>query len=196
MKQQSIMLAAAFAAILPSAAMAALGGCTPPTCRTGTCNNYAWNAEKCTFSCVGACDCDGDSYICTSDKPELTINCTNDSDCFTGYECNLVTLICEKCNGCSNCTSDTTWGASSTGYETKATRTCKCNSCIEEYSFRCAAGYYGNPTITTSGCTACPTGGTSAPGAKAKTECYIPAGTTQSDSTGTYVITSNCYYSN
>lgn len=106
----------------------------------------------------------------------------------------------EICNGCSNCTSDTSWGFAGTGYEKKATRSCDCNTCITSYSYRCASGYYGSSSNGTSGCSRCPSSGgiygSSAAGSTAITSCYIPSGTSISDSSGTYTYTSNCYYSN
>lgn len=39
-------------------------------------------------------------------------------------------------------------------------------------------------------------GGTSEAGATSITGCYIPAGTTGSDSTGGYTYAEDCYYSN
>ncbi|MCM1294380.1 MAG: hypothetical protein NC311_02360 [Muribaculaceae bacterium] len=64
-------------------------------------------------------------------------------------------------------------------------------------TFSCNAGYYKNGTA----CTKCSTAtghnsATSAAGVTAITGCYIPSGTTFSDSTGSGKYTSNCYYSN
>ncbi|MBN1324651.1 MAG: hypothetical protein JW974_00285 [Alphaproteobacteria bacterium] len=57
----------------------------------------------------------------------------------------------------------------------------------------CATGYYKNSTV----CTACPTPGTSADhNTGAITTCYITANDPLSDTTGTYVYTTNCYYTN
>ena len=56
----------------------------------------------------------------------------------------------------------------------------------------CNAGYYLSGGL----CLTCPSGGTSAAGATSITSCYLPSGTTGSDSTGSYTYTSNCYYSN
>lgn len=55
----------------------------------------------------------------------------------------------------------------------------------------CDAGEYGNGR----NCTACPEPGTSEMGATEITECYIPAGTVMTDTTGTYTYTEDCYYS-
>ncbi len=57
----------------------------------------------------------------------------------------------------------------------------------------CATGYYKNTSV----CSSCVAPGTSSDhNAGGITSCYIPSGTTGSDSTGTYVYVSNCNYSN
>ena len=99
-----------------------------------------------------------------------------------------------KCAGCTNCVSDSNFSSYSAGYQRKATRTCDCETCRTTYSYRCAAGYYGSSSNGTSGCSPCPSGGTSSAGTTSATGCYIPSGTTGSDATGTYKYTSNCYW--
>lgn len=73
----------------------------------------------------------------------------------TGPFCTKNTLkTC--CKTCSNCTSDTTWSAYTTGYEKKAIATCSCaGTCTRSISVRCAAGYYGGATLSSSGATGC-----------------------------------------
>ncbi len=57
----------------------------------------------------------------------------------------------------------------------------------------CKTGYY----LSGGTCYSCPSGGTSADqNSGGITDCYLPSGTTGSDSTGSYTYTSNCYYSN
>lgn len=83
---------------------------------------------------------------------------------------------------------------------------CVNNACTFDITARCQKGYYGTAKLSKletrcSGCTACPSSGgvagtTSGPGATAITECYIPAGTKSSDSTGSFEYTGNCYYKN
>ncbi len=87
------------------------------------------------------------------------------------------------------------------------TKGCKNNACIKKTSLRCVKGYYGtaeyeqlNLTKCT-GCEPCPTSGgiagtTSGPGATAITECYLPSGTSFSDSTGSGIYVGDCYYKN
>lgn len=58
----------------------------------------------------------------------------------------------------------------------------------------CPAGEYGD-ICNDEECKPCPTPGTSAAlSNKTITNCYIPAGTAFTDSTGTYEYTSKCYY--
>lgn len=90
------------------------------------------------------------------------------------------------------------WTANGTGYEQQIETTTENETCISvNKTYRCAAGYYGTTTNGTSGCTKCPTPGTSNTGTNTSmTQCYIPADTEMSDSSGTYIYTKNCYYSN
>ncbi len=73
--------------------------------------------------------------------------------------------------------------------------------CIEQYAYRCRAGYYraglgrlGEPPT----CTVCPglstAGGTSAAGAAHISGCYIPANAPMDHPTGTYTFSNDCYY--
>lgn len=66
--------------------------------------------------------------------------------------------------------------------------------------YRCAPNYYGKTTDGESGCSPCPSSGTvsgrSDGGAESITECYIPSGSTGTDSSGSFTYTSKCYYSN
>lgn len=79
--------------------------------------------------------------------------------------------------------------------------------CRTTGSCKCEKGYYGSPAYNllnggcTGTCTRCPASGgvygtTASSGATSITECYIPTGTSLSDTTGTYQFTGNCYYSN
>lgn len=68
-------------------------------------------------------------------------------------------------------------------------------TCDDQQNFVCNKGYYKNGTS----CSRCPSSGgvygtTASTGATSITSCYIPSGTTMSDSTGKYTYTSNCYY--
>ena len=99
-----------------------------------------------------------------------------------------------------NCKPLTTgWGSCGSGansyVECEATAECRGSLCVRGQNYRCVAGAYGNPSASNkTACTPCPSPGTSAAGSTSQSDCYIPAGTTGSDSTGTYKYTSNCYY--
>ncbi|MDE6481849.1 MAG: hypothetical protein K2L25_03470 [Alphaproteobacteria bacterium] len=72
--------------------------------------------------------------------------------------------------------------------------------CGVQNSYICAQGYYGSPTLLNKTCTKCPSSGgvagtTTGTGATKITECYIPAGTAFSDTTGAGTYSENCYYS-
>ena len=101
----------------------------------------------------------------------------------------------DPCPDCTNCSS-TSWSALRTGYESRIRATCNCGICDKTTQYRCAAGYYGITTNGSSGCTRCPNSGSSVAGSTVITSCYLPSGTTGSDSSGTYTYTADCYYSN
>lgn len=72
--------------------------------------------------------------------------------------------------------------------------------CMTDTTYKCAVGYYGSPSIFNKTCTRCPAfgdvyGTTASAGAAANTNCYLPAQTTGTDTSGTYTYTSDCYYS-
>lgn len=56
----------------------------------------------------------------------------------------------------------------------------------------CAAGSYGKRGL----CTLCPEPGTSAAASTVITDCYVPAGTGGTDTTGKWEYTADCHYSN
>jgi len=115
-----------------------------------------------------------------------------------------------ECNGCQGTTTITNKVSGVVTKTTKKTvydpcpsqtgQTIDCN-CVVTNTYSCAAGYYGRPTSSTSGCISCTTAtgnakATSNAGATAITDCYLPAGTVATDTTGTYKITGgNCEYS-
>ncbi|MCM1294614.1 MAG: hypothetical protein NC311_03570 [Muribaculaceae bacterium] len=66
------------------------------------------------------------------------------------------------------------------------------STCTSATSFKCNANYYKNGNT----CSPCPQSGKSATGSTAITSCYLPSGTTGSDTTGTYKYTADCYYQN
>ncbi|MDE6481639.1 MAG: hypothetical protein K2L25_02345 [Alphaproteobacteria bacterium] len=129
-------------------------------------------------------------YWCTKCSGNRTLKqvragtCTN----ISGTEC-----------VCSNNCKDVAWTAGNTGYEYSV----QCGSaCDATKKYRCAKGYYGTSTNGTSGCTRCPASGgtygtTASAGATSITSCYLPSGSSFSDSTGSgTIVGGNCYYKN
>ena len=124
--------------------------------------------------------------------------CTVDSQCPGGKCVQDTGIDIGKCTP-ENCKPLTTgWGSCGSGansyVECEATAQCVGDLCMQGKNYRCVAGAYGNPSASNkTACAPCPSPGTSAAGSTSQS-CYIPAGTTGSDSTGTYKYTSNCYY--
>ncbi len=154
------------------------------------------------------------TYYCKSDR--TTHVTTSYASCVSGSgyvltketnKCsNVTTYTCAKeCTGCTNCIS-TVWSNYQTGYQSRTTATCNCNTCSKFTTYRCAAGYYqsspnGLPTCLTTGkctgCSPCETTDMGTPkspaGSTVSTACYIPSGTTGTDDVGTWKLTANCY---
>lgn len=136
----------------------------------------------------------------TTGCPVGVMTCKTNADCPSNGECSQGCCIAGQVGNCSkfNCAS-TTWTAAATGYETRIYRACDSSfiECISTTQYRCAVGYYGSSSNGTSGCAKCPSSGaTDSAGTAAITSCYLPAGTTASDTSGAYTFTNNCYYSN
>lgn len=140
----------------------------------------------------------GITYGQCSSNPDLL--CISDADCPTEDTCiggSGGTTICTNLN-CSS----TSWeSAQSSGYETRQYKYCSGRyTCVSETEYRCASGYYGSSTNGTNGCTRCPSSngiyGTSAAGSKLITNCYMPTETILTDETGTFIYTSDCFYTN
>ena len=113
-----------------------------------------------------------------------------------------VSICCEQYPGTTEASS---WTRVSFNvlYQYQQIKTYECDgSYTISYAYRCAGGAYGtasggNTSITNlSGCSRCPSGGTSSAGSTSITSCYIPSGTTFSEASGTGTYTQNCYYKN
>lgn len=84
----------------------------------------------------------------------------------------------------SKCWQSTTYTSCNAGYYKSGS---SCNACQK--------GTYKSSAGTATSCTSCTSPGTTAStGSTSSSDCYIPSGTTGSDSTGTYKYTSNCYW--
>lgn len=88
-------------------------------------------------------------------------------------------------------------------YQYQETKTYECDgSYTSRFAYRCASGAYGTARGSSysignlSGCSRCPSGGTSSAGSTSITSCYIPSGTAFNETSGTGTYTQNCYYKN
>ena len=125
--------------------------------------------------------------------PSDGLACSVDTDCPGG--------TCVMAGGGTTCTAtncvSSAWTAYATGYERRTYRYCSTSTkCTSSTQYRCAAGYYGRTINGSSGCTRCPNSGSSVAGSIVITSCYLPSGTTGTDTSGTYTYTADCYYSN
>ena len=175
------------------------------TQKVSYCNGYVMDNEPsgggncATYDILQFVDTDGVTrcyYTCTSCSGGTLTQKTLRPLCGT-----ISYNYCAICSGCTDCSS-TDWADSGTGYQSKTTATCNCNTCTKNTSYRCAAGYYGNPTTNVSGCTQCPrnsestTSTTSPVGATLQTQCYSPRGAVFSDDSGSGTYNSDCNYTN
>lgn len=93
------------------------------------------------------------------------------------------------------------WTDSHPGYQSTPVSYFFCADCYTHPvpAYRCAAGYWGKTENGEGGCNPCPVNehnirGTTAPWATEQNQCYIPAGTTFSDSTGSGTYAGDSYY--
>ncbi len=164
---------------------------------TGCGTNYTKKCYKASSGHImGFADC---SSCINSAWERTSVQTTCGSMIMTYYKC---------CQQCTNCTSDTTWRVATTAqgllknsHQQKTTRTCNCGTCEESTQYRCAAGYWGNPTSISDTCERCPKNdgvyGTNIAGSNTTiTSCYIKAGASMNDDGGTYNFTTDCPYTN
>ena len=120
----------------------------------------------------------------TSCCRNLTVQGGLDDITLTGNEYGIVTIYGEP-----------RMTTTRTENDTGCTITCTCE--MGKTSYACKKNKYGSPTSATDAdaCQDCPPNSeTSSYGAKSITECYLPAGTEYTDTTGTYTYTENCYH--
>jgi len=119
-------------------------------------------------------------------------NCSSDPAC-----------ACSLCAKSGYCTCDdgyyakVTYGTDNCFSDCDCSGVCPSNStCTSATSFTCNKGHFKFGST----CAPCPPTGygvgatTASTGATSMSECYIPAGTTSSDTTGTFQFTEKCYY--
>ena len=154
-----------------------------PYCPEGSeCNDFVWNPSKAAFSCgYGTCKCGTKTYNCY-------MPCEDDRSCNTlvyDWESTCSDDCGTEMSGYFACTDNLLAGVCETEWQ---------------YSYRCARGFYGNPTASNQNdCVRCPTFGTiqgTTPDAGATQigDCYLPSGSKLSDATGEYEFSEDCYY--
>lgn len=114
---------------------------------------------------------------------------------------------------CNNCTTSA-WAnvSGSSTHQSRTVGSCSCDTgtaqCTKKTEYRCRAGYYGSPSTSSSGCTKCTytdgVAGTSDPdlideandkyGNDTRGTCWITAGASSSDGTGSYSYKQKCYF--
>ena len=170
-------------------------GSVPVTVCVISCNScdttYYTMLEK-TGSGGGTCTYNYTACVCKN-------GCTSDSwtSSNTGYES---AYICDK-----TCTRVYSHQCAAGYYGTATSASAGCTKCPSNASctggnnstFVCNQGYYKNG----SKCERCPASGgvygtTASAGSTSITSCYLPSGTSFSDSTGSGTYTGNCYYKN
>lgn len=195
MKKHLIIIAAAITAVLGSANAYEINHISE--CIGGTCPSDGHVRDGVVYgNCTSSlCDC-----VTATVSYALTCHCEYDNDCASGYGCNT-SSICTKCKSCSNCTSDTSYSYLHAGYERRTLKSCGCHTgtCTTNYAYRCTVGYYGTSTNGTTGCTRCPAsdgtyGTTTTAGTQDITQCYLPASTPMTDTSGTFLCSGNSNY--
>ena len=169
--------------------------------------DYGQREYSCPFSNVvneasdpGACDSVWyDVYYGTSECWENCSICSNGAKMVneTAGGTSYSRCIWPECTSDSQCSGDSSTYCSG-AYCTKYTGKCENYSCKSKVSgYSCNAGYYGNPTSASSGCTACESGATSPVGSTSHTACCYPSGTTFSnDGKGSGKYSSACCWKN
>lgn len=174
-------------------------------CYCGTCRCSANpNTSKQNGTCT--CGSNGANFdTCTASVPCSSSTCTNNwyatingtYYCSTNVQCNsnipgarvayYVSAACSGGKGLNNDRCAVAQCASGTPSTDKS-------ACV------CYSGTYGKITSTSSTCTDCPGGGTSdvnfhqSLGPYSIYACYLPSGTTFSNTTGSGKVTDKCYY--
>ncbi len=206
---------------LPKASSAVTVYCSNYTCASNPSPKLA--GEMCattTKKCYGnsntavvSCATCPDGYMLTSATEELqpvgeTGTCTvRYSSCVKEATITPDPGCDGTCDDCENTDWENYYGSGFPkllGYQRKVMAACNIRTCVctKTYFYRCADGYYGSTLNGTSGCSQCPgdssassliTGNSIAGSNGVITQCFVEKG---DDSTGSYVYTSECYYTN
>lgn len=163
-----------------------------PTIRVSNCTSYTTECYGTnTSNVIQSCNICKSGYTRTAKTTTLGQPCINTA---TYYDC--VKPCDGTCDDCTNSVNNIAPGYDQTITATCNTSTCECKK--QAGLVVCATGYYGMARINISGgytgCTKCPSPGTSARASTLITHCYIPAnGITVEDSTGYWVCTAAMY---
>ncbi|MCM1294915.1 MAG: hypothetical protein NC311_05180 [Muribaculaceae bacterium] len=222
MKPIITMLAIATAMLQTHASVAAVSVVSPTaTCTKTTCGSSdAYTTNLCyttNYSAVcyknSATETSYRIFSCASCPSGYELKDVSISDIVPGSGCLSSDTAKQCCKTCTDCASDTAYTATGTnGYLSKKIRSCSCSgTCsVTSTKYMCAPGYYGRSTDGTSGCTRCPKLTNTVYGTtdvnlslgdtvivmSTITNCYIPANTPISSTSGTYHFTEDCYYDN
>ncbi len=173
-----------------------------------------------TFGSPTVSNCKNASWLCATNGIETTSAYATCDACNEGYDrvedvyvynmlncdsyeaqASMITHKCEKSTTCGSDCVSSAWVSPLGGYQVRTAKTCVNGTCESAAEFRCNTGWYGTPTTVGNGCTQCPSttsgdikGTTAGPGAKLQTECFLPAGTAFSDSTGSGKYSAPCYW--
>lgn len=190
---------------------------TGGTCSGNSCTSYGvCTGQTIEYRCAsGWCGTTTDGKTgCTQVDSSLMRNCivtnTFENECPDGVEnCICTNTIPKKCTATDIFDTLPSWATSygcginywvttgNTGYEKNTALTVTDGTCIRaNTNYRCASGYYGTTSNGSSGCTKCPSPGTSQADATIPTQCYVPSDTPQSEDSGNYIFTQDCYYTN
>lgn len=162
--------------------------CTIAQPYAGTCDSCKTTKRKITCPTATYCDCAScEIGLLVSNTVQIS-----STESYTYNSCGGG-LIPMPSGECPDECPDTNWtNVSGKNYQARCDNS---NSISPTCQYRCKIGYYGTGTS----CTRCPYengiyGTTATLGATAKTECYIPSGTSFSDSTGSGIYSGNSYY--
>lgn len=163
------------------------------------------------LNCCLSCPTTGTLTYDSSCTDTTCTSCTTTTTTSTTHVVTITDRTFETvCTGTTNVTASGTCTTTSIAYiceegyyGTPTGRLDTCTACPSNATcgggstFSCNKGYYKNGSL----CSRCPASGgvygtTSGTGATAITECYIPADSTFSDSTGSGTYNGDCFYSN
>lgn len=203
-KKMSILLIVIMVGVFPGVGYAL--SVNPGVVGNCTAANAIPNFSSCKTSFYTSCTANGGCY-------ETCATCPDGQDRIPAssipascgvYNCGAK----QACNPLTECGTEplAAWSHYQTGYQSITPYNCDvstdCKWVKGETEYRCAAGYFGEASCSSSscsGCTPCPqqhgSSGTVAAGNDKKiTDCYKGTSVSSTDQSGTYVFTDTCKY--